>query len=80
MPSCRSIGPKPASIASILAPTDVALGMAVVTDPAVPGRVRRALNIESGLNDGIATPFVVFFLTVAVAEQAHQHWIAGSVR
>jgi sodium/hydrogen antiporter len=67
-------------IASILAPTDVALGMAVVTDPAVPARVRRALNIESGLNDGIATPFVVFFLTVTVAEQVHKHWIAGSVR
>jgi NhaP-type Na+/H+ or K+/H+ antiporter len=67
-------------VASILAPTDVALGMAVVTDPAVPARVRRALNIESGLNDGIATPFVVFFLTVAVAEQVHKHWIAGSAR
>jgi NhaP-type Na+/H+ or K+/H+ antiporter len=47
-----------ALIAVVLAPTDAALGMAVVTDRAVPVRIRRALNIESGLNDGIATPFV----------------------
>ena len=67
-------------IGSILAPTDVALGLAVVTNPAVPARVRRALNIESGLNDGIATPFVIFFLTVAVAEEVHQHWVAGTLR
>ena len=51
-----------ALIASILAPTDAALGLAVVTNPAVPARIRRALNVESGLNDGIATPFVTLFL------------------
>ena len=51
-----------ALIAAILAPTDAALGIAVVTNPAVPVRIRRALNIESGLNDGIATPFVTVFL------------------
>ena len=58
-----------ALIASILAPTDAALGLAIFTNPAVPARIRRALNVESGLNDGIATPFVALFLTVVVSEQ-----------
>ena len=57
-----------ALIAAVLAPTDAALGMAVVTDKAVPVRIRRALNIESGLNDGIATPFVTVFLAVVVGD------------
>jgi NhaP-type Na+/H+ or K+/H+ antiporter len=47
-----------ALIAAILAPTDTALGLALVTNTSVPTRIRRALNVESGLNDGIATPFV----------------------
>ena len=59
-----------ALIASILAPTDAALGLAIFTNPAVPARIRRALNVESGLNDGIATPFVALFLTVLVSEEA----------
>ena len=63
-----------ALIAAILAPTDAALGVAVVTNPVVPLRIRRALNIESGLNDGIATPFVTVFLAVVVAGSAHAHW------
>ena len=53
-----------ALIATILAPTDAALGLAVVTNKAVPVRIRRALNVESGLNDGIATPFVTLFIAV----------------
>jgi NhaP-type Na+/H+ or K+/H+ antiporter len=57
-----------ALMAAVLAPTDAALGMAVVTDRAVPVRIRRALNIESGLNDGIATPFVLVFLAAVVGE------------
>jgi len=69
-----------ALIASILAPTDAALGLAVVTNPAVPAKIRRALSIESGLNDGIATPFVVFFLGVVVAEAAQQHWVLGGIK
>jgi len=59
-----------ALIGSILAPTDAALGLAIFTNPAVPVRIRRALNVESGLNDGIATPFVALFLTVLVSEEA----------
>ena len=52
--------------------------MAVVTNPAIPVRVRRALNVESGLNDGIATPFVTLFLAIVVAEEEHAGgaWVA----
>ena len=53
---------------SILAPTDAALSLPLLVDRAIPVRVRRAINIESGLNDGIATPFVTLFLAVVVAE------------
>jgi sodium/hydrogen antiporter len=50
----------------ILAPTDAALGQAVVTEPRVPARIRQGLNIESGLNDGICVPLL--FAAVAVAD------------
>jgi NhaP-type Na+/H+ or K+/H+ antiporter len=56
-------------LAAILAPTDAALGLAIFTNPDVPVRIRRALNVESGLNDGIATPFVTLFIALAVAEE-----------
>jgi sodium/hydrogen antiporter len=71
-----------ALIASILAPTDAALGLAVVTNPAVPARIRRALNVESGLNDGIATPFVTLFLTLLLAEEdlGSGHWAAEAAK
>jgi NhaP-type Na+/H+ or K+/H+ antiporter len=49
-----------------LAPTDAALGQAVVTEPRVPHRIRQALNVESGLNDGICVPLL--FAAVAVAD------------
>ena len=68
-----------ALVGAILAPTDAALGVAVVTNEAVPLRIRRALNIESGLNDGIATPFVTVFLAIVVAGAAEQHWGANAV-
>ena len=58
-----------ALVATILAPTDAALGLAVVTNSAVPVRIRRALNVESGLNDGIATPFVTLFIAVVASEE-----------
>jgi NhaP-type Na+/H+ or K+/H+ antiporter len=58
-----------AVIGVILAPTDAALSLPLVTNTAIPARVRRILNIESGLNDGIATPFLTFFLAVAVAAE-----------
>ncbi|MCH9733951.1 MAG: sodium:proton antiporter [Actinomycetia bacterium] len=53
-------------VATILAPTDAALGQAVVTSDRVPVRVRQALNVESGLNDGIAAPLVVIFASLAI--------------
>jgi NhaP-type Na+/H+ or K+/H+ antiporter len=55
-------------IGAILAPTDAALGLPIFTNHRVPARIRLALNVESGLNDGIATPFVSLFTALAVAE------------
>ncbi|MDJ0791288.1 MAG: sodium:proton antiporter [Acidimicrobiia bacterium] len=52
-------------IAAILAPTDAALGQAVVSNPRVPQLIRQGLSTESGLNDGIALTFVVIFLAGA---------------
>lgn len=54
---------------AILAPTDAALGLPIFTNPKVPARIRQALNVESGLNDGLATPLVTLFLAMAVEEQ-----------
>lgn len=48
-----------AILAIILAPTDAALGKPVVSNPAIPARIRESLNIESGLNDGICVPFLL---------------------
>ena len=53
-------------LAVVLAPTDAALGQAVVTEPRVPARIRQGLNVESGLNDGICVPLL--FAAVAVAD------------
>lgn len=50
----------------ILAPTDAALGQAVVTEPRVPASIRQGLNVESGLNDGICVPLL--FAAVAIAD------------
>jgi NhaP-type Na+/H+ or K+/H+ antiporter len=52
-------------IAAALAPTDAALSAAVIADDRLPIRVRRVLNVESGLNDGIATPVVTFCIASA---------------
>ena len=58
--------PEALLIAVILAPTDAALGQAVVSLPRLPSRVRQGLNVESGLNDGICVP--IFFIALAIAE------------
>jgi len=52
-------------LAATLAPTDAGLGAATVLNPVVPVRVRRILNVESGLNDGMATPVVLFAIAAA---------------
>jgi NhaP-type Na+/H+ or K+/H+ antiporter len=54
-----------ALLATMLAPTDAALGKAVVTNPAVPDSIREGLNVESGLNDGICVPVLLVFLALA---------------
>jgi sodium/hydrogen antiporter len=55
-----------AIVAAVLAPTDAALGQAVVSSRAVPARIRQALSVESGLNDGLSVPFLALFLAIAV--------------
>ena len=59
-----------AAIGAIVAPTDAALGASIMGDKRVPSGVRRLLNVESGLNDGIATPFVNLFVAGAVSAEA----------
>ena len=54
-----------ALLATMLAPTDAALGKPVVTNSAVPDEVRQGLNAESGLNDGICVPILLVFLALA---------------
>jgi NhaP-type Na+/H+ or K+/H+ antiporter len=54
-----------ALLGAVLAPTDAALSAAVVSDERLPTGIRRALNVESGLNDGIATPAVTTFIASA---------------
>jgi NhaP-type Na+/H+ or K+/H+ antiporter len=61
-------------IAASVAPTDAALGAPIMDDDRIPARVRRILNVESGLNDGIATP-VVAFAIVGAASVTH---VAGA--
>ena len=55
-----------ALVGVMLAPTDAALGQAVVANPRVPGVIRNALNVESGLNDGLVLPFVTILITVGL--------------
>ena len=71
-----------ALLAAVLAPTDAALGQSVVSDPRVPVRIRQALNVESGLNDGIALPIVLVLAACAEAAAGHQmtSWIWVTVR
>jgi sodium/hydrogen antiporter len=58
-----------AALATMLAPTDAALGLPVVTNPRLPSRIRQSLNVESGLNDGLCVPLLIIFLTIAQAEE-----------
>ena len=58
-----------AIVAAVLAPTDAALGQVVVTSKLVPARIRQALNVESGLNDGLSVPFLTIFIALAGASE-----------
>ncbi len=55
-----------AVLATMLAATDAALGKAVITNKAVPARLREGLNVESGLNDGICVPILLFFIAMEI--------------
>ncbi len=65
-----------AILATMLAPTDAALGKAVVTNEAVPAPVREGLNVESGLNDGICVPILFTFLALAAGTEGSTTGIA----
>ncbi len=52
-------------LAAILAPTDAGLGQVIVSSPRVPMKIREALNVEAGLNDGLSVPFLLFFIALA---------------
>jgi NhaP-type Na+/H+ or K+/H+ antiporter len=60
-----------ALLAALLAPTDAALGAPVVSNPAVPPAMREALNLESGLNDGICVPVIIILLDLAIGRELH---------
>ncbi len=63
-------------LAAILAPTDAGLGQVIVSSPRVPARIRNALNIEAGLNDGMSVPFLMFFIAMAQPASAGGHILA----
>lgn len=56
-------------LAAALTPTDAGLGAATVLNPVVPVRIRRVLNVESGVNDGMATPVVLFAIAAIAGEE-----------
>jgi len=58
-----------AVVGAVLAPTDAGLGQAIVTSKRVPVRIREALNVESGLNDGGSVPFLIVFLALAAIQE-----------
>ena len=58
-----------AILAAILAPTDAGLGQVIVTNPRAPLKVRQALNVEAGLNDGLSVPFLLFFIALAAVSE-----------
>ncbi|WLQ12101.1 sodium:proton antiporter [Hahella aquimaris] len=64
------------TLAVILAPTDAALGQAVINNERVPVRIRQAFNVESGLNDGMALPLLIIGLSWLIGENhSASHWL-----
>lgn len=61
-------------LSAILAPTDAGLGQVIVNSPMVPKRVREALNVEAGLNDGLSVPFMLFFIAMAAAGEGEANF------
>jgi NhaP-type Na+/H+ or K+/H+ antiporter len=66
-----------ALLATMLAPTDAALGKAVVTNPDVPPSIREGLKVESGLNDGICVPVLFAFLAIAAGSASSEESTIG---
>jgi NhaP-type Na+/H+ or K+/H+ antiporter len=71
--------PQALLLGAVLSPTDPVLAEAIVGRSDVPGRLRRFLNVESGLNDGLALPFVVIFLAAASGDPAHPGHLAREI-
>lgn len=72
-----------AVLAAVLTPTDAALGQAVVGNPRVPVRIRQALNVESGLNDGLMLPAITVltaFVGAGVGAEPISHWVGFAAR
>ena len=69
-----------AILATVLAATDAALGKAVVTNKALPGRIRESLNLESGLNDGLCVPVLLLFIALATAGAGESGILAVATR
>ena len=71
-------------MAFILSPTDAALGQAVLTNPAIPERIRRAINVESGLNDGMSLPPILVCIAAlsetGSAQSGTDYWINFMVK
>lgn len=70
-------------LAAVLTPTDAALGQVVVASPRVPARIRQTLNVESGLNDGIAVAFITLFIAGASATESVRsadYWVAFAAK
>ncbi len=60
-------------LAAILAPTDAGLGQIIVQSPSVPMKIRQALNVEAGLNDGLSVPFLLYFIAFAGSAGVGDH-------
>ncbi len=60
-----------AILATLLAPTDAALGQAVLEEQAIPTNLRQGLNFESGLNDGICVPILLVLMALAIESASH---------
>jgi sodium/hydrogen antiporter len=61
-------------VGAALAPTDAALGAGMMANPVIPARIRRLINVESGLNDAIAAPFVSVALAGAATKRQKEWW------
>ncbi len=69
-----------AVLATMLAPTDAALGKAVISNESVPDSVREGLNVESGLNDGICVPVLLLFLSLAAGSTENGEILSQMIR